>query len=612
MFNFSMINSQMVSPYACDSLNILANQQLWDIKANSVMYATPTFNPSFVQYPDTCSSLPDPIATVQHDLQAMQNGNFNLGGIGGFSMPSIGGGAGSVGNFQLPPLNLPCLTQNDTVSGNNDTKYSKLKNLITKYRDTYKDTMSDETLKEIKEALNKSGTEEEKLDALKAVAAKLDAAKLKKVLLDSQYKNDLIEAGTVSKKDNTQLYKTIGIIDSELKAGKWETLSATFGAKNGESDIVKIVSAWNDTHKSANDRSIIRLCAEHIGNNVAAKKVQRDIINCMGTSLVAKASEISSQVDGDCTNLTAAKDALTKAIADLGTNTDDQNATKFTKANLIKVADAFEKLYATIRLTQAQEIDNKMKTKYEFLNEISDKKVFDNTVTADTKADLAKEGIDISNVKVDKIQTEDGQGNIEEKDEKTKKEEDSVQNPEKPVTQQTQPASDNKSGDATKTETLAEQAQRLSTENAHLMGERFCLDISGYTNDEDFERMQTYIKEINQDNVIDFLNGYYDTYSGFDNGFFEQIASERGKTRLSNGEVVKVMKALIDRYAEATLEDDAKDALEVVKRIYEEYKDKPANERFSNEGGSWWYRLWGCDDLDKLDDAVETLLDSNA
>ena len=144
------------------------------------------------------------------------------------------------------------------------------------------------------------------------------------------------------------------------------------------------------------------------------------------------------------------------------------------------------------------------------------------------------------------------------------------------------------------------------------MGERFCLDISGYTNDEDFERMQTYIKEINQDNVIDFLNGYYDTYSGFDNGFFEQIAAERGKTRLSNGEVVKVMKALIDRYAEATLEDDAKDALEVVKRIYEEYKDKPANERFSNEGGSWWYRLWGCDDLDKLDDAVETLLDSNA
>ena len=606
MFNFSMINSQMVSPYACDSLNILANQQLWDIKANSVMYATPTFNPSFVQYPDTCSSLPDPIATVQHDLQAMQNGNFNFGGIGGFSMPSFGGGAGSVGNFQLPPLNLPCLTQNDTVSGNNDTKYSKLKNLIIKYRDTYKDTMSDETLKEIKEALNKSGTEEEKLDALKAVAAKLDATKLKKVLLDSQYKNDLIEAGTVSKKDNTQLYKTIGIIDSELKAGKWETLSATFGAKNGESDIVKIVSAWNDTHKSANDRSIIRLCAEHIGNNVAAKKVQRDIINCMGTSLVAKASEISSQVDGDCKNLTAAKDALTKAIADLGTNTDDQNATKFTKANLIKVADAFEKLYATIRLTQAQEIDNKMKTKYEFLNEISDKKVFDNTVTADTKADLAKEGIDISNVKVDKIQTEDGQGNIEEKDEKTKKEEDSVQNPEKPVTQQTQPASDNKSGDATKTETLAEQ------ENAHLMGERFCLDISGYTNDEDFERMQTYIKEINQDNVIDFLNGYYDTYSGFDNGFFEQIAAERGKTRLSNGEVVKVMKALIDRYAEATLEDDAKDALEVVKRIYEEYKDKPANERFSNEGGSWWYRLWGCDDLDKLDDAVETLLDSNA
>ena len=124
--------------------------------------------------------------------------------------------------------------------------------------------------------------------------------------------------------------------------------------------------------------------------------------------------------------------------------------------------------------------------------------------------------------------------------------------------------------------------------------------------------MRAYIAQVNEDNVEEFLKGYYDTYGGFDNGFFEQIASERGNTRLSNGEVVKVMKAIIDKYEGTALSDEKEKALQKVKSVYEDYRNKPANTRFSNEGGSWWFRLWGTDVLDVLDDAVETLIKSES
>ena len=162
------------------------------------------------------------------------------------------------------------------------------------------------------------------------------------------------------------------------------------------------------------------------------------------------------------------------------------------------------------------------------------------------------------------------------------------------------------------TETLEQEAERLSSENPHLLGERFCKDISGYTNDDDFKRMKAYIAQVNEDNVEEFLKGYYDTYGGLDNGFFEQIASERGNTRLSNGEVVKVIKAIIDKYDGTSLSDEKEKALQKVKSIYEDYRNKPANSRFSNESGSWWFRLWGADVLDTLDDAVETLIKSES
>lgn len=170
-------------------------------------------------------------------------------------------------------------------------------------------------------------------------------------------------------------------------------------------------------------------------------------------------------------------------------------------------------------------------------------------------------------------------------------------------------SNDSTSSSTTTTETLTQEAKRLAKESPTTMGERFCKDISGYTGDDDFTRMKTYIAEINSDNVEDFLKGYYKEKNCFDNGFFEQIAAERGNTRLNNKAVKQVIKAIIDKYSNAELDDEQKDALETVKSIYEDYRNKPDNERFANESGGWFYRLWGVDILDKLDDAVEKLIE---
>ena len=159
-----------------------------------------------------------------------------------------------------------------------------------------------------------------------------------------------------------------------------------------------------------------------------------------------------------------------------------------------------------------------------------------------------------------------------------------------------------------KVETLDEQAVRLAKECPTMLGKRFCQDISGYTNDDDFKRMKAYIKAVSSENVVDFLKGYYSESSWYDNGFFEQIAAERGCTRLSNGEVTKVMKSLIDYFKDKDLSTEQKEAYEILQDVYRIYGNKPKDERFANESNSWWYRLWGCDILDKLDDAVELLI----
>ena len=122
-------------------------------------------------------------------------------------------------------------------------------------------------------------------------------------------------------------------------------------------------------------------------------------------SLINKVEDFKGSVDGNFTNLDKATEELSKALT---------NATKapkeFTKANLEALADKFDKLYAMLRMMEAERIRNTINTKYSFLNDISSSDrdiVNDDLVLKSTKEDLRKEGISLDGVETDNVPTEE-------------------------------------------------------------------------------------------------------------------------------------------------------------------------------------------------------------
>ena len=101
--------------------------------------------------------------------------------------------------------------------------------------------------------------------------------------------------------------------------------------------------------------------------------------------------------------------------------------------------------------------------------------------------------------------------------------------------------------------------------------------------------------------IKEFLTGY--ALGGARNGIFEQMASEYGDA-FKNKDVVPFMKLLLDNVPQA--KRDSKD-YEFLKKKYEEYSNKPANDAFENSKWSAISCLFVCDTLDNLDEAVSRL-----
>ena len=139
------------------------------------------------------------------------------------------------------------------------------------------------------------------------------------------------------------------------------------------------------------------------------------------------------------------------------------------------------------------------------------------------------------------------------------------------------------------------------------LGREFADAICQGTDADEFAKMQGYIRIIDKNNVVDFIKGYYYRDYVFANGFFEQIASEGESSRLTNGEVAHVLKALFDhineKYPNPTGQDEKDFA--TIKAAYYECKAKDPTKKFSNP--QFWKRIIGTDDLDNLDDAIERI-----
>ena len=103
----------------------------------------------------------------------------------------------------------------------------------------------------------------------------------------------------------------------------------------------------------------------------------------------------------------------------------------------------------------------------------------------------------------------------------------------------------------------------------------------------------------------DILFGY--NVNGGRNGFFEQLGTEYGsKEAFTNGEVLNFLKAIMDCIPE---KERYCDDFGTIQKFYDEYSQRDPNEIFENHG--FWNgvgRMFGCDKLDNLDEAVMNVL----
>lgn len=144
-------------------------------------------------------------------------------------------------------------------------------------------------------------------------------------------------------------------------------------------------------------------------------------------------------------------------------------------------------------------------------------------------------------------------------------------------------------------------------EGAFNIGYNYSKILDGITTDYSgckaaLNKLITFPVEAKKVSVIrDFLSGY--AVGGARNGIFEQMASEYGDA-FKNKDVVPFMKLFLDNVPQA--KRDSKD-YEFLKKTYEEYSQKPADDAFENSKWSAISCLFGCDTLDNLDEAVSRL-----
>lgn len=405
-FHYSALNHAVARGTESDSINILGNQLQEKMKADSMVYMAPIFDFSSsmtdLLSPFSFNSPLNVGANINAYLTAYQNGTWQCNqGFGGFNFGGIGNGfnfgnmfGGNWGNFG---------NNNSNGSTTGSSELDALKALITKYKEIGEKNCSlSPSLKDkITNTLNKSGSTEEKLTALKDLYKILDKSKLEQAMLQmTEYKEMLTEAGYNFKSSNSEkdaeLKKQLGDLERDIK-GEGKQLTLLTGGENDPA-ILRKISYWNDTHKDANNRSILRLIAENIPSD-SSKQTQYKIgVKNLSVSLIHKAEDLKASVNGEFTKLDKAKNEVSDALS--------KTEKDFTKSNITDLAKKFETLYAMLRILEAEKTRNAIKAKFSFLNNIaSDDKDFvtDNLIVAETKADLKKEGISFNESDIDEI-----------------------------------------------------------------------------------------------------------------------------------------------------------------------------------------------------------------
>lgn len=397
-FNYSILNYDLAQSTPSSTINLFWNEQMQKMKTDSIMYMTPGFDPTigytYKEFGLWGNALCSPILAMQQALYDMTNGNW-MSGMNG--MNGMNGANGGMFGFQPwnTNMNTPWGNSNNSSTTTGNSEYDALKALIIRYKEigVKNNSLSPEALDKINTALNKSGKPEEKLEALKDLYKSLNKNKLEKALLDlPEYKEALRFAGYnlngVNKEDDKELKKNLNKLETNITS-----YNADFGGLVDlatSENILRVVSYWNDTHSDENSRSIIRLVANHLPTKDDEKTNHKTLVTNLANALVNKADDLKSELEGSYPKLDAAKQKVANASNKI------KDTATCTKENLTALANAFDELYAMLRMMEAERIRNNIKTKYNFINDISSTDtdfVNDDLVVKATKEDLNKEGI---------------------------------------------------------------------------------------------------------------------------------------------------------------------------------------------------------------------------
>lgn len=396
-FHYSRLNYELAQSTPSDSINIMWNQLGEKMKADSIMYMTPNFDPSIgYTYPEFGvwgNNLLNPMLAIQQTMQSFQNGSWMNG------MNGIGGG-NWFNNMNWNNWN-PWGNGNNNGSSSADPKYDALKAVLNKYIEL---NPNDDKIQEIRDAINKSGNAEEKMDALKNVYKKLNKTKLQKALLMlPEYNTLLKDAGYnfngMNKDEDKKLRADLEKLSTNIKNTSCD-MGGLINPTSG--NILRIISYWNDSHKDDSSRGILRLAAKNIKQSEDEREMHRNLVTKLTQALLDRAAEFKAEYEGSFPKLDAAREAVSDALAKISNNK------SCTQANVEALAKEFDKLYAMLRMMEAEKISNTIQEKYSFLNNIASNDVDfvnDELVVKATREDLKAEGI--TNVETDAIPKEE-------------------------------------------------------------------------------------------------------------------------------------------------------------------------------------------------------------
>ena len=506
-WQFSQQNYDMLSQNPCDTMRLHMNQLYTDsiVKRNQHFYPAYDYN-NFFMYNNGNDYLTNPAYTLGQMAWGTPNWNnyVNAFGNGNNNCTNTFGWWGSNFGSNNSTSNSTSSTNNDPEQEEYKIKYNKLYNLVNQLR-THSGLLSSERAKLNAACKNTKGTWEERYDALKEAydEVKKDA---KEEIIQFLIESEKVRIGTNDdgKQDNksatlnealkntgfefknTDTDEAVEVFHDSINGlkgndGSAEDAASIIAEFNFEAiNILDFISSWNSNYNDSKDSKRI---LEHIKKNVGRIKdkdiketTYSQIVDPLIDSLV-KESEKFGRRNLDSNSYTL----MEQARKDLR---DAQDKCKNEISDgLIK---AFDTLYVLTRKAAMAQFRQEVIDSYgEVDSELFNDDIFVDELNEDLKEEgLENIGSDITvrrrrsegRVSEDKESKDDKAGKTE--DEKVEKRDEKETN----VTEQNE-----------------------AKANGKFVGEK----LIGYTDSYVYTEVNNKLSELDEDNIVSFLDGYY-------------------------------------------------------------------------------------------------------